>query len=49
MALVDPRHDHMKIGDIAYACGFNEPAWFDRCLRRRFGASPTQYRGTASG
>jgi AraC-like DNA-binding protein len=34
-----------KIGDIAYACGFNEVSYFNRCFRRRFGASPTQYRG----
>jgi AraC-like DNA-binding protein len=35
----------LKISDIAYACGFNEASYFNRCFRRRFGASPTQYRG----
>jgi transcriptional regulator GlxA family with amidase domain len=43
--LADPRHDRLKIIEIAYACGFNEVSYFNRCFRRRFGASPTQYRG----
>jgi AraC-like DNA-binding protein len=34
-----------KISDIAFACGFNEISYFNRSFRRRFGASPTQYRG----
>jgi AraC-like DNA-binding protein len=43
--LSDPDHDRFKISEIAYACGFNEVSYFNRCFRRRFGASPTQYRG----
>ena len=43
--LADRRNDRMRIGDIALACGFNEVSYFNRCFRRRFGASPTQYRG----
>ena len=42
--LFDPAYDRMKISDIAYACGFNEVSYFNRCFRRRFGASPTQFR-----
>jgi len=42
--LADPRHVRLKISDIAFACGFNEVSYFNRCFRRRFGASPTQYR-----
>lgn len=42
--LSDARNNTMKISDIAYACGFNEVSYFYRCFRRRFGASPTQYR-----
>lgn len=42
--LADSRCDRMKIGEIAEACGFNEIPYFNRCFRRRFGASPTQYR-----
>jgi AraC-like DNA-binding protein len=39
------RNDKLKVSEIAYACGFNEVSYFNRCFRRRFGASPTQYRG----
>jgi transcriptional regulator GlxA family with amidase domain len=35
----------MKVSDIALACGFNEVSYFNRCFRRRFGASPLQHRG----
>lgn len=44
--LAEPRHC-LRIGEIADACGFNEVAYFNRCFRRRFGCSPTQYRGDA--
>lgn len=42
--LADPMHDALKISDLAFACGFNEVSYFNRCFRRRFGASPTQFR-----
>lgn len=42
--LADPRNDRLRIGDVAYACGFNEVSYFNRCFRRRFGCSPTQCR-----
>ena len=45
--LADPRFDRFKIGEIAFTCGFNEASYFNRCFRRRFGASPTQLRGRA--
>jgi AraC-like DNA-binding protein len=43
--LADPRHDRLKVGEVAAACGFNEIPHFNRCFRRRFGMTPTQYRG----
>jgi AraC-like DNA-binding protein len=43
--LADRRHNKSKISDIAYACGFNEVPYFNRCFRRRFGAPPSHYRG----
>ena len=46
--LSDPHHDRLKISDIAYACGFNEVSYFNRCFRRRFGATPGQFRGAGS-
>jgi AraC-like DNA-binding protein len=45
--LADARHDRLKVSDIALACGFNDVSYFNRCFRRRFGASPTQLRGTS--
>jgi AraC-like DNA-binding protein len=39
-------NDRLKISDIALACGFNEVSYFNRCFRRRFGASPLQHRGS---
>lgn len=35
----------LKISDIAYSCGFANVSYFNQAFRRRFGASPTQYRG----
>lgn len=43
--LADRRHDRRKISEIAMACGFGEISYFNQCFRRRFGASPSQYRG----
>ena len=34
-----------RIGDIAFACGFNDLSYFNRCFRRRFGLTPTAARG----
>ena len=44
--LADPRYNQMKVGEIATTCGFNEVPYFNRCFRRRFGTTPTQYRGS---
>jgi AraC-like DNA-binding protein len=44
--LADPRHGRLRVGEIADACGFNEIPYFNRCFRRRFGASPTELRGS---
>ena len=44
--LAAPPRTAMRVSDIAYACGFNEVSYFNRCFRLRFGASPTQMRGS---
>lgn len=36
---------HLRITEIALAAGFNDVSYFNRRFRRRFGASPTQFRG----
>jgi AraC-like DNA-binding protein len=46
--LLDRKQDHLKISDIALASGFGDISYFNRCFRRRFGVSPTQYRGGAA-
>jgi transcriptional regulator GlxA family with amidase domain len=46
--LAGANHHRTRICEIALACGFNEVSYFNRCFRRRFGASPTQYRGPSS-
>ncbi len=44
------RHnDALKVSDIAYSCGFSNVSYFNQAFRRRFGATPTQYRGGNSG
>ena len=43
--LSDRRNDHLKVSEIAFACGFNETSYFNRCFRRRFGDTPLNYRG----
>jgi AraC-like DNA-binding protein len=43
--LMDARYNGLRISEIAEASGFNEVPYFNRCFRRRFGASPTALRG----
>jgi AraC-like DNA-binding protein len=43
--LEDPRHDALKITDIAFMAGFNDVSYFNRCFRRRFGMTPRAARG----
>jgi AraC-like DNA-binding protein len=38
-------HREGRISDIAFACGFNDLSYFNRCFRRRFGLTPTAARG----
>ena len=32
-----------NIGDIAYSCGFSDAAYFNRCFKKEFGCTPTEY------
>lgn len=40
--------DQRKISEIAFACGFNDLSYFNRCFRRRFGLTPTAARARQS-
>jgi AraC-like DNA-binding protein len=42
--LLDPAKAKMRISEIAFSRGFNDPAHFSRSFRNRFGTSPTQLR-----
>ena len=43
--LADARHDRLRVGDLAFACGFSDVSYFNRRFRARFSCSPTQWRG----
>jgi AraC-like DNA-binding protein len=36
----------LKVIDVAYGCGFGDVSYFNRCFRRRFGAAPSEVRGS---
>jgi AraC-like DNA-binding protein len=42
--LGDPRLAERSISAVAYECGFGDLSYFNRCFRRRFGASPRAFR-----
>ena len=31
------------ISDIAYLCGFTDASYFNRCFRKKYGVTPTEY------
>ncbi|MGF1910312.1 helix-turn-helix domain-containing protein [Vibrio kasasachensis] len=33
----------IKVADVAYDCGFNDPSYFSQRFKHRFGVSPTQF------
>ena len=33
----------IRIADLAYAVGFNDPKYFSSCFKTKFGLSPTEY------
>lgn len=43
-ALLHNPNDRLPIGEIAYRSGFNDPAYFGRVFKERFGTSPGAYR-----
>lgn len=46
--LIDPNMNHMRISEIAFRRGFNDPAHFSRTFRNRFDVSPSGLRRIAA-
>lgn len=42
--LTDFRQHDRRISDIAWQAGFNDISYFNRCFRKRYGASPSEMR-----
>jgi transcriptional regulator GlxA family with amidase domain len=42
--LAGAAHRHLKIIDIAYACGFGDLSYFNRVFRQRYGDTPSGVR-----
>ena len=40
----DPAYSHLKIVEIAYECGFNSKATFNRVFKKSTGKSPSEYK-----
>jgi AraC-like DNA-binding protein len=34
----------LNISEIAYQCGFNDPAWFSRVFKAKYNVSPRKFR-----
>ena len=39
-------NDTDNIAEVARACGFNEPLYFSRMFKKKFGVAPTYYRSS---
>lgn len=48
-ALLNHRHDHRTVVDIAHSCGFGDISGFNRAFRTAYGMTPTQMRHRDSG
>ena len=46
--LLDPCMNHMRVSEIAYRRGFNDPAHFSRAFKTRFAISPSKLRQIAA-
>jgi AraC-like DNA-binding protein len=45
--LTDPRLAARSITSIAFDAGFGDLSYFNRCFRRRYGATPSDVRSSA--
>ncbi len=47
--LIDARAAGLSLGEIAWRCGFLDPGYFARLFRKRFGVTPSMWRGRHPG
>ena len=47
--LLDPNLNHMRVSEIAFRRGFNDPAHFSRAFKARFDISPSKMRQVQEG
>ena len=40
------KHADFNIAETAYACGFNDPAWFSRIFKEEFGYAPSEIKNS---
>jgi len=45
--LIDRRHAHLNIAQVAHESGFGDVSYFNRAFRRHFGATPSDFREAA--
>lgn len=45
--LTAPAHRHLRIGEVAYRCGFVDPSTFSHMFKRHYGVSPREFRADA--
>jgi len=45
--LLDPNNEHLSLVAIAYDCGFNSKATFNRVFKKYTGVSPSQYKASS--
>ena len=34
---------NLRVNEVAYSVGFNDPKYFSNCFRKEFGMLPTEY------
>lgn len=47
--VLDEPGKHVRVSELAYMVGFNDPKYFSLCFRKKFGLSPTEYMERKSG
>lgn len=41
--IMEEKKQHIRVSELAYAVGFNDPKYFSVCFKKEFGMQPTEY------